>query len=122
MSKSSDGLTTLSGIYKEARMNKANPMTEEEIKGINIRLLLLVQLSSLQRNVAWEIEQIFKKHGMFNFRIKHNHKRIVELIKGSGNDSFWNQLTQEQIQDIGDDADTIEDVIYRLVGLRKDDE
>lgn len=122
MGKSSDGLTTLSGIYKEAKMNKANPMTEEEIVGINTRLLLLVQLSSLQRNVAWEIEQIFKKHGMFNFSIKHNHKRIVELIKGSGNDSFWNQLTQKQIEDIGDDADTIEDVIYRLVGLRKDNE
>lgn len=112
-------LTTLSGLYKEAQQQKKNPLSEEEIKGINLRLLLLVQLSSLQLNIAWEIEQVFRQHGVFNFNIKHNHKKIVELIKGCGKSDFWKYLTQEQIDAICEDADTIEDVLYRLVGLRK---
>lgn len=115
-------LDRLGSIYKDAKMNKKNPMSREDIDGINRRLLLLVQLSLLQTNVAWEIEQVFRKHGMFNFNIKHNHKRIVELIKGCGDNKFWNALTQEQIDAILCDADTIEDVIYRLVGLKKDGE
>lgn len=115
-------LDRLGSIYKDAKMNKKNPMSREDIDGINRRLLLLVQLSLLQTNVAWEIEQVFRKHGVFNFNIKHNHKRIVELIKGCGGNKFWNGLTQEQIDAILCDADTIEDVVYRLVGLRKDGE
>lgn len=109
---------TLGSIYRDARNNSKNPLTEEEINQINLRLLLLVQLSSLQMNVAWEIEQIFRKHGMFNFGIKHNHKRIVELIKGCGNSKFWETLSQEQIDDIVDDADTLERVVYRWAGIK----
>lgn len=115
-------LVTLSGLYKDAQKNKKNPLSEEEIQGINIRLLLLVQLSLLQTNIAWEVEQIFREHDVFGFNIKHNHKKIVELIKGCGNNDFWKLLTQEQIDAILCDADTIEDVIYRLVGLKKDKE
>ena len=115
-------LVTLNGLYKDAQKNKKNPLSEDEIQGINIRLLLLVQLSLLQTNIAWEIEQVFREHDVFNFKIKHNHKKIVELIKGCGNNKFWNLLTQEQIDAILCDADTIEDTIYRMVGLKGDKE
>ena len=113
-------LTTLGSIYKDARERKDKPLDSDTIKGINIRLLLLVQLSLMQTNIAWEIEQIFREHDMYNFNIKHNHKKIVELIKGCGKGDFWNGLTQEQIDAILCDADTLEDVIYRAVGLVKD--
>lgn len=115
-------LTTLSGLYKEAQHQKKNPLSKEEIKGINIRLLLLVQLSSLQINIAQEIEQIFRRHDVFGFKIKHNHKKIVDLIKGCGNNKFWDKLNQEQIDAICNDADILEDTIYRLVGLKGDKE
>lgn len=111
---------TLSALYKDAQKQKKNPLTNEEIKGINTRLMLLVQLSSLQMNIAWEIEQVFRKHNVYNFNIKHNHKKIVDLIRGCGNTKFWEQLNQEQMDAICDDADILEDVIYRMVGLRAD--
>lgn len=112
------GIETLSGIYAEAKNNSKNPLTKEDIKGINLRLLLLVQLSSLQSNIAFEIEQIFREHNMFSFKIKHNHKKIVDFIKGCGNSKFWETLTQDQIDAICDDADTIEDIVYRWCGLK----
>lgn len=115
-------LTTLGSIYKDAREKKDSPMTSREKWEVNMRLLLLVQLSSLQINIAWEIEQIFREHGIYNFNIKHNHKRIVELIKGCGNNAFWKDLTQEQIYAIGEDADSLEDMIYHWCGLRGRDE
>lgn len=111
-------MVTLSALYSEAQKNTKNPLSEEEIRGINVRLMLLVQLSLLQLNIAWEVEQCFRKHNVYNFNIKHNHKKIVNFIKGCGNSDFWNHLTQEQIDALLCDADTIEDVIYRLVGLR----
>lgn len=113
------GLETLGSIYKGARENKNNPISNEDIKGINLRLLLLVQLSTLQGNIAWEIEQIFRKYDMFGFKIKHNHKKIVDLIKGCGNSDFWKGLTKEQIDAICDDADTLEDIVYRWCGLKE---
>lgn len=115
----SSELTTLSGIYKDARQRKENPLSKEEIRGINIRLLLLVQLSSLQGNIAWEIEQIFRKHNMYGFNIKHNHKKIVDFIKGCGNSKFWESLTMEQIDAICSDADTLEDIVYSWCGLKE---
>lgn len=117
MSKARE-IVTLSALYGEAKKNTKNPLSEEEIRGINVRLMLLVQLSLLQQNIAWEVEQCFRKHNVYNFNIKHNHKKIVNYIKGNGNSDFWNHLTQEQIDALLCDADTIEDVIYRLVGLR----
>ena len=60
------GLETLGSIYKGASENKNNPISKEDTKGINLRLLLLVQLSTLQGNIAWEIEQIFRKYDMFD--------------------------------------------------------
>lgn len=111
-------LTTLSGIYRDARDRKKNPMSEDEVREINLKLLLLVQLSTMQANIAWEIEQTFRKHDVFGFNIKHNHKKIVELIKGCGNSDFWSGLTSEQIDAICSDADTLEDIVYRWCGLK----
>ena len=112
-------VVTLSALYKDAQKQKKNPLTKDEIRGINTRLMLLVQLSSLQMNIAWDIEQIFRKHGVYNFNIKHNHKKIVDLIKGCGNAKFWEQLTQDQTDAICNDADILEDVIFRMAGLRE---
>ena len=94
-------------------------MTSDEIKGINLRLMMLVQLSSLQINIAQEIEQCFRKHGMYEFRIKHNHKKLVDFVRKSGNSKFWETLTQEQIDAICSDADTLDDLVYRWAGLRE---
>lgn len=113
------GLETLGSIYRGVRERKSNPMSKEDTRGINLRLLLLVQLSTLQGNIAWEIEQIFRKYDVFNFKIKHNHKKIVDLIKGCGNSDFWKGLTKEQIDAICDDADTLEDIVYRWCGLKE---
>lgn len=113
-------LVTLSAIYGEAKKNTKNPLSKDEIRGINIRLMLLVHLSLLQQNMAWEIEQCFRRHGVYNFNIKHNHQKIVNFIKGCGNNDFWKNLNQEQIDALLCGDDTIEDVLYRLVGLRGD--
>lgn len=112
-------METLSGIYHEARTRKGNEMSNEEIRGINLRLMLLVQLSSLQINIAQEIEQCLRKHGAYNFSIKHNHKKLVDFVRNSGNKKFWETLNQEQIDAICDDADTLEDIIYRFAGLKE---
>ena len=111
-------LTTLSGIYHNARENSKNPMTKDEIRGINVRLLLLVQLSTLQINIAQEIEQCLRKHDAYNFKIKHNHQRLVDFVKTSGNPKFWEALNQDQIDAICEDADTLEDIVYGWAGLK----
>ena len=46
----------------------------------NTLLLLASQLSSLQSNIAVELKQIYEAHGVWNFDIKHNHKKIMKLI------------------------------------------
>lgn len=113
-------METLSSIYRGARNSADNPMSKDEIRGINIRLLLLVQLSSLQINIAQEIEQCLRKHDAYNFKIKHNHKKIVDFIRGCGNSEFYKNLSIDQMVAMGEDADSLEDIVYRWCGLRQD--
>lgn len=108
-------METLSEIYAQAKQT----VTQEEINQINLRLFLLVQLSSLQINIAYEIEDFFKKKGQYNLKLKHNHEKIKKFIRGCGNPNFYKNLTNEQIGALGDDADVLEKAVYEWVGLKK---
>lgn len=56
--------------------SKGVRFTPEEKKDLNIRLLLLAQLSTLQENVCSDVERIFKEHGFYRFEIKHSPSRL----------------------------------------------
>ncbi len=109
--------TTLAHIYKEVR----DKMPEEEQRIINTELLLLVHLSSLQQNIALNIEEQFRKYSQYKMTIKHNHEKIKSLIRGTNNNEFWERLSQEQIDSIADDADDLEDIIFKWAGLKPRD-
>ena len=93
-------------------------LTEDDNKEINLRLMLLIQLSSLQMNIAQEIEQIYNAKAKYKMRIKHNHEKLKNHIRQNTNNAFWKGLTQEQIDAICEDADTLEQIIYDWAGIK----
>ena len=93
-------------------------LNEDENREINLRLLLLIQLSSLQMNIAQEIEQIYNAKAKYKMTIKHNHEKLKNHIRQNTNNAFWKGLTQEQIDAICEDADTLEQIIYDWAGIK----
>lgn len=107
-------METLNSIYKQV----GGQFTQDEIKQVNLRLLLLAQLSSLQINIAQEIEWMFKEKGVYKMTIKHNHEKIKNLLRNNSNKDFWNLLTEKQVDEFCNDADTLESLIYKWAGLK----
>ena len=90
--------------------------TQEDREDLNRRLLLLVQLGTLQSNVCAEIEAIFKRYGFYRFEIKHNQKRIRSLVSKGFRD-FFDMITQKQIDEFCDDADDLERIVKKWAGI-----
>lgn len=86
-------------------------LTSEDIRHININLLLLLQLNSLCLNLANEIRDIYQTRGEYKLNIKHYHKQIKDLIMRNYNGRCWEALTLEQIAVIGEDADDLEELV-----------
>lgn len=86
-------------------------LTSEDIRHININLLLLLQLNSLCLNLANEIRDIYQTRGEYKLNIKHYHKQIKDLIMRNSNGRCWEALTLEQIAVIGEDADDLEELV-----------
>lgn len=107
--------TTLHEIYKEAKRE----MTNEDIMGVNKRLLLLMQLSALQLNILGEIEHIFRKSGNFKFGVKHSHRKIIALVKSNGDTkAFFQSLGVDAIDMVVEDAEEIEKMLYEWGGIK----
>lgn len=83
----------------------------------NTLLLLASQLSSLQANIAIEIKQMYKDRGCYNFDIKHNHERIIKLIKENTSSEFFKRMNDNQRIAYGDDGETLERMVYSWAGL-----
>lgn len=105
---------TLQDIIKT---DKSLKLTSEDYLAINKRLLLLVQLSTLQSNIALEIEQIYNSKSAYKMTVKHNHERLKTLLRQNMNSQFWETLTQEQIDVTEQDADTLEALVYEWAKL-----
>ena len=85
--------------------------TNEEYKQVNIRLLLLMQLSTLQINISQEIEEILRDKSMYRMQIKHTHKKIRSLIRENMNNGCFRLFTSEQLDVIMEDADSLEAMV-----------
>lgn len=90
--------------------------TEEETKDLNKRLLLMYQLSLLQENICDDIGRIFRRKGALVFEIKHTHKMIKKLILDNHR-SFLGNLSQEQMDAICEDADDLQRLVNKWVGI-----
>ena len=99
-----------------------NDWTDEEILHRNTLLLLMNQLSTLQINIAAELEQIYKDHKVYNFAIKHNHKNIKKLLAENTSNTFFKRMNREQELLYGDDAEVLERIIYQWAGLKVPDD
>ncbi len=86
-------------------------LTPEDIKHINLNLLLIMQLNSLSLNLTNEICSIYASKGEFRLQIKNFYKQIKNLIMRNNNSEAWNNFTIEQIAIIGEDADRLEDLV-----------
>lgn len=95
-------------------------LNEDDNREINLRLMLLIQLSSLQMNIAQEIEQIYNAKAKYKMTIKHNHEKLKNHIRQNTNNAFWKGLTQEQIDAICEDADTLEEIIKDWCGINRE--
>ena len=95
-------------------------LNEDDNREINLRLMLLIQLSSLQINIAQEIEQIYNAKAKYKMTIKHNHEKLKNHIRQNTNNAFWKGLTQEQIDAICEDADTLEEIIKDWCGINRE--
>lgn len=106
---------TLHDIFNAAQKE----MTNEEIMGVNKRLLLLMQLSSLQLNILGEIERIFQKSGNFRFGVKHSHRKIINLVKSNGDTkAFFKSLGVEATDMVVEDAEEIEKILYDWADIK----
>ena len=92
-------------------------LTDDDNREINLRLMLLVQLSSLQMNIAQEIEQIYNERAQYKMGIKHNHEKLKNHIRQNTNNSFWKALADEYVDVICDDADDLEKLVYNWIGI-----
>ena len=106
---------TLQDVLKT---DKSLSLTPEDYIAINKRLLVMLQLSTLASNMAFEIEQIYRKKSSYKMNIKHNHERLKSMIRQNINYKFWETLTQEQIDATEQDADTLEQMVYEWAGLK----
>ena len=86
-------------------------LTAEDVRHINLNLLLLLQLNSLCLNLVNEIRDIYKERGEYKLNIKHYHKQIKDLILQNYNGRCWEKFTLEQIEVIGEDADSLEELV-----------
>lgn len=102
---------TLTEVHKKLEWS------EEELRQHNILLLLLSQLSTLQGNIAKEIENLYNKKGIFSMGIKHNHKKIQSLIKNNAAPEFFRRMNMEQAEDYAEDSERLERIIYQWAGL-----
>ena len=91
--------------------------TKEELHRKKTIELLICQISTLQSNLAQELEGIYKDHGFYNYSIKKNHKRIQELVKENVNQQFYRGLTDEQGQIFSNNAEDLERLVYVWAGL-----
>ena len=109
------GQNILVDMYKDAN-RKLSP---EEIESVNKRFLLIGYLSTIQQNIATEIEGILNKNGVYRMQIKHNHKKIVDLIKSNTNDDFYATLNDKQIEDLVEDYDALEKIVFDWAGIKQ---
>lgn len=93
--------------------------TLEEAYKRNALTLLMSQLSNLQSSCAFDLEQLYRKHGVYNFTIKHNHKRIMDLIEENQATQFYKRLSYAQKDVYIGDANNLEDMIYAWAGITK---
>lgn len=112
--------TTLAHLYRQAKKNMPNKVIEQ----INRRLLLLFHLSQLQLNICSEIKELFKKYSSYRFSVKHNHEKIKNLIKGDneGTAEFFRSLSGDATDNVCDDADALEKMIFewaKVIGIDK---
>lgn len=91
--------------------------TEEEMDHRNLLLLLASQLSTLQTNIAKEIEQMYKNKGWYTFEVKHNHKRILQLLKDNTSNDFFKRMNRECELAYSGDAESLERVVYSWAGI-----
>lgn len=103
--------TTLTELYKKLEWS------EEELRQHNILLLLLSQLSTLQGNIAKEIEDLYNKKGIYTMALKHNHKKIKDLIKNNAAPEFFRRMNMEQAEDYAEDSEKLERIVYQWAGL-----
>jgi|GEM_PF-5689078 len=96
--------------------------TQQEMLRRNTLLLLASQLSTLQMNIARDIEELYKSKGVYGFSIKHNHRKIISLLKENTTSVFFKRMNDEQALIYGDDAESLERVVYAWAGLEKPDE
>lgn len=105
-------LTTLDSI-----VINPNEWTDSEKLRRNMLLLLASHLSTLQSNIAKEIELLYKDKGEYRMTIKHNHEKIKKLIKENTSNVFFSRLNDGQGLSYSDDAEMLERLVYTWAGL-----
>lgn len=91
--------------------------SEEDKTRRNILLLLASHLSSLQLNIALEIEQIYRKNNVYGFTIKHNHEKIKKMIRDNNSGVFFSRMNNDQAYAYAEDGEDFERLVYTWAGL-----
>lgn len=91
--------------------------TDEEMEYRNKLLLLVCHLSTLQTNIAKHIEQMYKKKGWLTFEVKHNHSKILKLMKENTSNDFFKRMNNDCELAFSDDAEHLERVAYSWAGI-----
>lgn len=80
-------------------------------------MLLASHLSSLQLNIALEIEKMYRKNKAYSFTIKHNHEKIKKLIRENNSGVFFSRMNNDQAYAYAEDGEDFERLVYTWAGL-----
>lgn len=99
----------------------AEKLTDDEIRGINVRLLLMYHLSTMLINFSTEIESVMNRQGVFKMTIKHHHKKIRSLVRDSIDLAVHKKLTEKEVEDLCEDYDELEKLVKVFGGIYKEE-
>ncbi len=99
----------------------ADKLTDDERRGINVRLLLMYHLSTMLINFSAEIESVMNRQGLFKMTIKHHHKKIRSLVRDSIDFAVHKKLTEKEVEDLCDDYDELEKLVKVFGGIYEEE-
>lgn len=95
--------------------NIINGRLDEKQKDVLARKLLLLQLlNQLQLDICNDVQRELSAVSAYRFTIRHNHEKVMALIRKNYMDCFKNE---KQIDMFCDNADELTRLIYRWAGI-----
>lgn len=97
-------------------------LSPKDLRGVNVRLLIMYHLATIMYNMCVEIEVILNKQNLFRMSIKQEFNKIKSLIKNSVDLSISRKFTDVENEDAIEDYDALEKMVKEYGGIYEEEE